>query len=286
MPKVSVLMPVYKTNEKYLKEAIESILNQTFSDFEFLILDDCPEDPREEIIKSYKDNRIKYYKNDKNLGISQSRNKLIGMAKGEYLAIMDHDDISLPERFKKQVEYLDEHSDIGVVSSNFKFIIENKISDYPIDDYNIKLTLMFACIVWHPASMIKKSILVDNNIHYEEEFSPSEDYALWCRLIPFTKFHNIKDALFYYRNHEENTTHKQKSKMRQATLSIWSFARNENPVLYEESLLKIVHIKRIKLFGFIPFLKVVTQANKSKIYLFGILLFTNKNSKKLNGKCL
>lgn len=286
MPKVSVLMPVYKTNEKYLKEAIESILNQTFSDFEFLILDDCPEDPREEIIKSYKDNRIKYYKNDKNLGISQSRNKLIGMAKGEYLAIMDHDDISLPERFKKQVEYLDEHSDIGVVSSNFKFIIENKISNYPIDDYNIKLTLMFACIVWHPASMIKKSILVDNNIHYEEEFSPSEDYALWCRLIPFTKFHNIKDALFYYRNHEENTTHKQKSKMRQATLSIWSFVRNENPVLYEESLLKIVHTKRIKLFGFIPFLKVVTQANKSKIYLFGILLFTNKNSKKLNGKCL
>ena len=104
MPKVSVLMPVYKTDENYLREAIESILSQTFEDFEFLILDDCPEDDREEIIKSYKDKRIKYSKNETNLGITRSRNKLIDMAKGEYLAVFDHDDISLPERFQKQVQ--------------------------------------------------------------------------------------------------------------------------------------------------------------------------------------
>ena len=92
MPKVSVLMPIYKTNEKYLKEAISSILNQSYTDFEFLILDDCPEDTREEIVKSFKDKRIKYFKNERNLGITPSRNKLIDMAKGEYLAVFDHDD--------------------------------------------------------------------------------------------------------------------------------------------------------------------------------------------------
>ena len=94
MTKVSVLMPVYKTNEQYLREAIASILNQTFTDFEFLILDDCPNDTRERIVKPYEDKRIKYSINEKNLGISASRNKLIEMAQGEYLAIFDHDDIS------------------------------------------------------------------------------------------------------------------------------------------------------------------------------------------------
>ena len=103
MVRVSVLMPVYRTNEEYLREAISSILAQTYSDFEFLILDDCPEDDRELIVKSYKDRRIKYLRNETNMGISESRNKLVDMARGEYLAVMDHDDVSLPERLEKQM---------------------------------------------------------------------------------------------------------------------------------------------------------------------------------------
>ena len=93
MPKISVLMPVYKTPEAYLKAAIESILAQTFGDFEFLILDDCPQDDRQKIVESYGDKRIKYIKNPQNMGISAARNKLIDLAKGEYLAVFDHDDI-------------------------------------------------------------------------------------------------------------------------------------------------------------------------------------------------
>lgn len=282
MPKISVLMPIYRTNEKYLREAIESILNQTFSDFEFLILDDCPKDSKEDIVKSYKDNRIKYYKNDKNLGISRSRNKLIDLANGEYLAVMDHDDISLPERFKKQVEYLDEHPDVGVVGSTYKNINGSKITANPIDNNNVKIALTAACAVCHPASMIRKSVLIDNNIHYEEEFSPAEDYALWCRLIPFTNFHNIDEILFQYRNYMANTTHKQKNKMQQATLSIWSFVRAENPILYKKLLTKGKSTKRIKLFGFIPLFTIITQATRSKFYLFEkILLFTSKKTIKL-----
>lgn len=285
MPKVSVLMPVYKTSEKYLREAIESILSQTFEDYEFLILDDCPEDDREEIIKSYKDKRIKYYKNEKNLGITPSRNKLIDMAKGEYLAVFDHDDVSLPERFQKQVQYLDEHQDVGVVSSNVKSLVRDRVSINPIDDYNIKMALIRTCAICHPASMIRKSVLINNNIRYEERFSPAEDYALWCRLIPFTNFYNIPDVLFHYRDHAENTSHKQEAKMQQATLSIWSFVKVENPALHEEFLLKAKRTKRTRLFGFIPFLTTITQANRTKTYLFEkILLCTTKEVIKLKGK--
>ena len=285
MPKVSVLMPVYKTNEKYLREAIDSILNQTFKDFEFLILDDCPDDDREEIIKSYKDNRIKYTKNEKNLGIALSRNKLIDMAKGEYLAIFDHDDISLPERLKKQVQYLDEHQDVGVVSSNVKNLVEGRISANPIDNIDIKIALTQKCIISHSASMIRKSVLINNNIRYEECFSPSEDYALWCRLIPFTNFYNIPEVLFYYRDYTENTSHKQQEKMQQATLSIQAFVKVENPVLYETFLLKAKHIKRTRLFGFIPLLTTTTQANRTKTYLFGkLLLFSTKESLRWKGE--
>ena len=236
MPKVSVLMPVYKTQEEHLRQAIESVLNQTYTDFEFLILDDCPDDTREDIVKSYQDKRIKYSQNEKNLGITPSRNKLIDMAQGEYLAVFDHDDISLPERFAKQVAYLDANKDVGVVSSWVK--IGKRISKTPINDAEIKRALMRQCALTHPASMIRKSVLLDNKICYEEIFSPAEDYALWCRLIPHTNFHNIDEVLFHYRNHSGNTTHKQSKKMEQATFAIWSFVKEANPVIYNEFILK------------------------------------------------
>jgi glycosyltransferase involved in cell wall biosynthesis len=117
IPKVSVLTPIYNTNPEHLREMIESILNQTFTDFEFLILNDSPENIElDKIVKSYKDERIKYFKNEKNLGITPSRNKLLKMARGEYVAIFDHDDISVPDRLAQEVEYLDTNPHISVVS--------------------------------------------------------------------------------------------------------------------------------------------------------------------------
>ena len=115
-PRVSVLTPVYNTNIEHLRQCIDSILNQTFTDFEFIILNDSPENTElESEILSYTDKRIKYYKNDTNIGISQSRNRLLQLAHGEYLAIFDHDDISVPERLAHQVEFLDKNPEIGVV---------------------------------------------------------------------------------------------------------------------------------------------------------------------------
>ena len=181
MPKVSVLMPVYKTPEKYLRASIESILKQTYTDFEFLILDDCPAESREELVKSYSDSRIKYIKNEQNLGISATRNKLLDMAAGDYLAIFDHDDISIPERLEKQVAYLDANPEVGVVSGNMKYMIKNKTTKHPAYNENIKIGLMHNCVVAHTAAMLRKSVLTENNIRYESEYSPSIRRV--CRLI-------------------------------------------------------------------------------------------------------
>ena len=285
MVKVSVLMPVYKTNEAYLREAIESTLKQTFTDFEFLIVDDCPSDTRESIVKSYNDPRIIYSINAQNMGITGVRNKMIDMAQGEYLAIMDHDDVSLPERFQKQVEILDAHPEIGVVGCKTQRMSNGNFSKNPTNDEDIRLALMRVCAITHPSAMIRKSVLTDNNIRYEEEFSPSEDYALWCRLIPYTKFYNLKDPLFLYRDHAQNTSHAQQGKMRSATLAIQAIVQTQNPALYQEFLFKAMHLSKFKLSNLIPFLTVKKQAQKTRVYLFGCLpLLSWKSTSKLQEK--
>ena len=285
MVKVSVLMPVYKTNEAYLREAIESTLKQTFTDFEFLIVDDCPSDTRESIVKSYNDPRIIYSINAQNMGITGVRNKMIDMAQGEYLAIMDHDDVSLPERFQKQVEILDAHPEIGVVGCKTQRMSNGNFSKNPTNDEDIRLALMRVCAITHPSAMIRKSVLTDNNIRYEEEFSPSEDYALWCRLIPYTKFYNLKDPLFLYRDHAQNTSHAQQGKMRSATLAIQAIVQTQHPALYQEFLFKATHLSKFKLFNLIPFLTVKKQAQKTRVYLFGCLpLLSWKSTSKLQEK--
>lgn len=207
-PYVSVLMPVYKTNPIYLKEAINSILSQTFTDFEFLIIDDCPEDKNcEEIIKQYQDKRIKYFRNDENLGISHTRNKLLNLAQGKYLAIMDHDDISLPERFEKEIKFLDAHPDYGVCGCQHTLMSNNSIVKRPVTDFEIKqmLSTSLGCPLHHPCTMIRRSVLIDNNISYENMFTPAEDYSLWLRLAKVTKLYNLPEVLFYYRNFENTT---------------------------------------------------------------------------------
>ena len=270
MPRVSVLMPIYKTNETHLREAIESILTQTFKDYEFLILDDCPDDDREEIVKSYKDERIKYSKNEENLGITRSRNKLIDMAQGEYLAIFDHDDVSLPMRLQKEVEYLDENQDVGVVSCWVDCFPHGQGMHLPSDDIRIKALLTDICAVVHPASMIRKSVLEKNNLRYEEEFTPCEDYRLWLRLIDLTRFHNIQEVLFKYRLHDTNTSKIWRKQNQNITKILHMWVRSKHPFLYRQYIEDRTHQLKVELLG-IPFFKIIANQEKIKIYLFGII---------------
>lgn len=213
--KVSVLMPVYQTKPDYLRAAIESVLSQTFTDFEFLIIDDSPEDTEcEKIIHEYADSRIHYLRNNENLGISRVRNLLLKMAKGEYLAIMDHDDISLPTRFQEQVEFLDSNPEYGVCGCQHGFVGRYDTYHRPVsnDEINYELQTSLRCPLHHPSVMIRSSVMKKNHIHYEERYTPCEDYALWLRLSKVTKLYNLPSVLFVYRDFD-NTTHKDLAKI-------------------------------------------------------------------------
>ncbi len=281
MPKVSVLFPLYKTNETHLRESINSVLNQTFTDFELLLLDDCPQDDRSAIVAEFDDPRIRYEKNERNMGITPTRNKLISMAKGEYLATMDHDDLCLPERLEKQVAYLDAHPEVGVVSSIYQILGTETIIRHPEHDADIKLNLIAGeCSLLHPASMTRKSVLEEHGIRYEERFSPCEDYALWCDLIPHTRFHNIQEVLFLYRHHEGNTSHNNQERMQKLTISILTQARLNNPVLwqyYQQQYSRT--ITRCRVLGFLPLLKKVSCANAETVYLFSVIPLWSTKSK-------
>ncbi len=270
MPRVSVLTPIYNTNPQYLRECIESILNQTFTDFEFLILNDSPNNKEiENIVKEYAkhDKRIKYYKNEKNMGITPSRNKLLDLAKGEYLAIFDHDDISVPERLEKQVKYLDENPQVGVVSGWVEYFGEfSSILKAPETDAVTKIFLTTKCVVPHTAAMIRKSVLINNNIEYEEYYTPCEDYRLWARLMDVTHFYNFQEVLVKYRFLPTNTSHKQSSQMAEKDLLIRNEICDSHMFLKQEYEHKYnLRTKfRLRLFGKIPLIKI----KQDIVYLF------------------
>lgn len=275
-PKVSVLTPIYNTNPKHLREMIESILNQTFTDFEFLILNDSPENTElDKIVNSYRDSRIVYSKNDKNIGISASRNKLLKMARGEYIAIFDHDDISVPDRLAQEVEYLDMNPQIGVVSGWLQYFgRKNFILKTKEFDSEIRILLSDHCAIMHTAAMVRKSVLMDNNIEYDENYTPNEDHWLWVCLMDVTHFHNIQQVLVKYRWYNNNTSKQQSSKMSANYDRIQEYVSNKYPFLrrrfekeYDRGtrfrllVLGIIPLLKIKhnwlfLFGFIPVLKI------------------------------
>jgi len=261
IPKVSVLTPIYNTNPEHLREMIESILNQTFTDFEFLILNDSPENTElDEIVKSYKDERIKYFKNEKNLGITPSRNKLLKMARGEYIAIFDHDDVSVPDRLAQEVEYLDMNPHVGVVSGWLQYFGDcNNILKNPEHDLKIRTFLTQKCCVAHTAAMIRKSILIDNNIEYEGYYTPAEDYRLWARLMNITHFYNIQGVLVKYRWNKSNVSVRYANAMCLHGEEIALDIRNRFPEhwkLFNKQPDANRTLFRVRLFGIIPIIKV------------------------------
>ena len=212
-PKVSVVMSVYN-GEKYVEEAITSILNQTFADFEFIIIDDCSTDASAKIIRSFSDSRIKYIRNTHNIKLAASLNKGIQAASGEYIARMDADDISLKHRLQKQVDFLDNHVNVGVVGAWVEsFGNSGCIMKYPSDFRTIFYAFILQInILAHPVAMIRKSIMIDNNIWYDPKFTTSQDYKLWNDLKYVTEITNIQECLLKYRCHDNSLTFKMREK--------------------------------------------------------------------------
>lgn len=208
MPKVSVIMPVYN-GEKYLQEAIDSILGQTYQDFEFIVINDCSTDRTEDIILSYTDSRLIYVKNDKNLRIAATLNKGLNLAKGEYIARMDADDIAVPCRFERQVDILDKKPRLGVVGSSvilFGEEIPEQEFMFPTSAKQTKANMFYFTSLAHPTVMIRKEILNKYKLCYELDYEGLEDYVLWWRIAKYSDIASIKRPLLYYRQHKGQVT--------------------------------------------------------------------------------
>jgi glycosyltransferase involved in cell wall biosynthesis len=218
-------MSVYNA-EKYLNEAIQSILTQTYTNFEFIIINDGSTDGSLEIIQEYmnKDERIVVISRE-NKGLPYSLNEGIDIAKGKYIARMDADDISLPTRFKEQVEFMENNLDIGVCGSWIKVFGENvktSTTKRPSEHNELKTRLLFSVCFAHPTVMIRKDILVSNNLKYNLEYVNSQDYELWNRISEVTKMTNIQKVLLKYRissNSITSITDSSKVKLRYELLS-------------------------------------------------------------------
>lgn len=208
MPKISVVMPAYNA-EKYIGEAIDSILNQTYKDFEFIIINDGSADKTKEIILSYDDPRIVYLENEKNSGIVVTLNKGLDYATGEYIARMDADDIAVKERFEKQINVMDSDLSIGVLGTGTRIFgetVESRETHSTLEPEMLKAELLFSTCLCHPSVMIRKKVLDDNNIRYKEEYKGAEDYELWWQIASVSRIMSIPDVLHCYRIHPNQVT--------------------------------------------------------------------------------
>ena len=199
--KISVIMSIYKEPKEQLKTSIESILNQTYSNIEYIIILDNPEEEwRKEFVESYHDDRIKFFVNEKNIGLTKSLNKAISYATGDYIARMDADDISLENRFEKQIEFI-KNNNLDLCGSNIEYFIdggESEISQFPSDsDKTIKILKCYDCIP-HPTWLVKKEVYESNNNY--RDISACEDYDFLIRAaLKNYKMANYPEVLLRYR---------------------------------------------------------------------------------------
>ena len=213
LPKVSVIMPVYNTKDEYLRQAIKSILEQSYEDYEFIVLNDSPENVRlKEIISTYQDSRIKYFENEQTLGVAKSYNRLLDLAKGEFIAVMNHDDISQPQRLEKQVAYLENHPEVGLVGTAYKKFGEInrfKTIENPKADAEIRALLLFKSSIHHPTTMYRRQLVEEHHIRYKEEYVSLNDRKFYYDIGQYAKLANMSEVLYRYRFHK-NMVSKQK----------------------------------------------------------------------------
>ena len=199
-------MPVYNA-EKHLQEAIESILNQTFTDFELLLINEGSTDACDTIIRSFKDSRIRYVINDENLKLIKTLNRGLQLAKGKYIARMDADDIAEPNRLQLQFEFMEANPNIGVCGTGFhSFGSVDSITNYPETDARIKFMALYQCPFCHPSVILRNSVVRENNLTYSLNYPHAEDYEFWLRMGRVSELANLQSVLLHYRQHDESVS--------------------------------------------------------------------------------
>lgn len=203
-PSVTVILPVYNA-EPFLKEAIDSILNQTYEDFELLVFEDGSTDNSPDIIRTFVDKRIQTIFSSENMGYIYHLNEGLKKATGRYIIRMDADDICDHQRFEKQVSFMEENPSIGVCGTQIVIINDsgNIIEEVgrEIEDDQLRARLLLNSCFAHPSVIFRRDLLMKNNLFYDRTSMPAEDYALWTELATLTKFANLPEVLLKYRNH-------------------------------------------------------------------------------------
>jgi len=315
-PKISVLMPVYNA-ENFLKEAIDSILNQTFKDFEFLIINDASTDDSKKIIMSYDDKRIRYLENKKNLGVAKTLNRGLRLAKGEYLARMDADDISLPNRLELQYRKLKGDKNLAIIFSNINWINENgksisifsiyKLSTSPEEIY---YDLQFRNYLMHPTVIFNRETIINEFGGYDERCE-AEDNDLWLRVSKKYKIVKLNKVLVKVRRSKQSKSVLFRKTLNESTIiiaqnnlqsligkpikaDVVSILADINPFSHSQQKIKealiILNEVNIKILEKCPsFLNKSTIVKRSKsktsvlkIYLFSSTLFSSMFGPILN----
>lgn len=276
MPKISVIMPAYNA-ERYIREAIDSVLKQSFEDFEFIILNDCSADTTEQIILSYSDPRIIYLKNEENMGVAATLNRGLDIAVGEYIARMDADDIAMPERFQMQVDYLDSHPGVVVCGSSIVPFNENGNSpmrSFPGQPEAAKIELLFMPCVAHPTVMIRGSVLREKKLAYSLELEGAEDYGLWWEIAKYGDIVSLPLCLLRYRVHpnqaSRNSLHRRERfrrfvDQRMADLGT-ALTTEENSVFFRYTCSELKGASETEVKIFIDVLIKVLEANRISKY--------------------
>ena len=224
LPKISLIMSVYN-GEDYLAEAIDSVLNQTFGDFELIVINDCSTDSTSEILDKYSklDSRVKVHTNEENLRLPSSLNKAISYAQGKYIARMDADDICLPERLERQYKFMEENPHIALSSCRFMTLKNGVITSGGCggrsDNNSVKALLLVTNPILHPGIIAKADVI--RSLGYDKNFTCTEDMELWTRFV--MAGHNVEimpEYLMLYRLHDKQITETTLEKQRREIVAV------------------------------------------------------------------
>lgn len=255
MAKVSVLIPFYN-RASYLRDAIDSVLKQSFTDFEILALDDGSTDDSAEIVNQYKDSRIQLLRSDKNLGIPATRNRGIAAAKGEYLAFLDSDDLALPERLAHQVAFLDKNPDHAAVGSWIEWIDKSgkktgKVKRKPTSPEQINAERLFRSGLENSTAMARTKIM--QAYPHREDMILGSDYDLWARVAADHKIAALPEILVYRREHETRATQTKIDTTKALRLEIFAWQLSTLNIAYSDEDLTCHYIlRRMHKENFIP----------------------------------
>jgi glycosyltransferase involved in cell wall biosynthesis len=208
-PRLTVLLPVYN-GAPYLKESIQSVLSQSFQDFQLLVINDGSTDGTDDIIAEFHDPRVRELRHSSNHGLVKTLNEGLDIIHTEYVARMDADDICHPERFYKQIAFLDQNSEVGVCGTQAMSINQEGKAigplHFPLRHQDILAQMLLYCPILHPTAMMRMSLFHSGIIRYRIEYPHAEDYALWEELSAITHFANLPESLLNYRQYSNQVS--------------------------------------------------------------------------------